>query len=148
MADQQNYSNHTRWFPLFHFVIVPLLLLTFLGHLVRLIIAEPGSGRITIASLMILSLAVLLLALAARNMSLRVQDRVIRLEERLRYKELLPADVAAKASDLPIGVMIALRFASDAELPGLIERVLNGELKGNKPIKQAVQDWRTDHLRA
>ncbi|MGD9589671.1 MAG: DUF6526 family protein [Pyrinomonadaceae bacterium] len=148
MADQQNYANHARWFPLFHFVVLPLLLLHFLAHVVRLIMAEPGSGRITMASLSFLSLLVLLAALAARNMALRVQDRVIRLEERLRYKELLPAEVAAKASDLPVGEIIALRFASDAELPGLVEKVLNGELKGNKPIKQAVQTWRADHLRA
>lgn len=148
MADQQNYSNHTRWYPLFHFVVAPLLILNFLGHIVRLFLAEPGSGRKMIAFWIVFSLVIILLALAARSMALRVQDRVIRLEERLRYKELLPADVAAKASDLPVSEIIALRFASDTELPGLVEKVLNGELKGNKPIKQAVQNWRPDHLRA
>lgn len=148
MADQQTYANHTRWYPLFHFVVMPLLALNFVGHLVRLFMAEPGTGRITMASLALLSFVLILFGLAARLMAINVQDRVIRLEERLRYRELLSPDLAAKASDLPVSQIIALRFASDAELPGLVERTLNGEFAKPKEIKMAIRDWRADHLRA
>ena len=148
MADQQNYSNHTRWFPLLHFVIMPLLLLNFLSHLVRLFIAAPESGRKTLAFWVLLSLVLILMALAARLQAVKVQDRVIRLEERLRYRELLSPETAAKAPDLPLGQIIALRFASDAELPGLVERTLNGEFAKPKDIKMAIKDWRSDYLRA
>ena len=148
MADQQTYANHTRWYPLFHFVLVPLLALNFLSHLVRLFMAEPYSGRKALAFWVLFSLALILLGTAARLMALKVQDRVIRLEERLRYRELLSPDVAAKASDLPVSQIIALRFASDAELPGLVERTLNGEFAKPKEIKMAIKDWRADYLRA
>ena len=89
----------------------------------------------------------ILLALAARLQALKVQDRVIRLEERLRYRDLLSADLAARASDLPVSQIIALRFASDAELGGLVERTLNGEFEKTKDIKLAIKDWRGDYLR-
>lgn len=144
---EQNYSNHTRWYPLFHFVVVPLLVLNFLSHLVRLFMAAPDSGRKTLAFWVLLSIALILLALAARLMALRAQDRVIRLEERLRYKELLTPELAEKASNLRVGQIIALRFASDAELAGLVERTLNGEFASNKEIKLAIKDWRADYLR-
>ncbi|MBK8303403.1 MAG: hypothetical protein IPK98_08420 [Chloracidobacterium sp.] len=144
---EQNYSNHTRWYPLFHFVVVPLLVLNFLSHLVRLFMAAPDSGRKTLAFWVLLSIALILLVLAARLMALRAQDRVIRLEERLRYKELLSPELAAKASNLRVGQIIALRFASDAEFAGLVERTLNGEFASTKEIKQAIKDWRADYLR-
>lgn len=148
MADQQNYSNHTRWYPLFHFVVMPLLLLNFLSHLVRLFMAAPESGRKTLAFWVLMSLVLILMALASRLMALKVQDRVIRLEERLRYRELLSPELAAKAGDLPVDKIIALRFASDTELGGLVERTLNGEFAKPKEIKLAIKDWRGDHLRA
>ena len=147
MADQQNYKNHTRWFPLFHFVVMPLLLLNFLSHLVRLFMAAPESGRKRLAFWVLLSLVLILMALASRLMALKVQDRVIRLEERLRYHRLLGSDLAAKAENLAIGQIIALRFASDAELSGLVERTLNGEFAKPKDIKLAIKDWRGDYLR-
>ena len=110
--------------------------------------AEPYSGRKALAFWVLFSLVLILLGLAARLMALKVQDRMIRLEERLRYRELLSPELAASASDLPLKQIIALRFASDAELPGLVERVLSGKLKTGKEIKMAVQNWRADHLRA
>ncbi len=148
MATQQNYSNHTRWFPLFHFVVIPLLLLNFLCHLVRLFMAEPQSGRKILAFWVALSVVFILMALAARLQALTVQNRVIRLEERLRYASVLSSDLAANAEKLSLGQVIALRFASDAELPGLVERTLNGEFATPKDIKKAVKDWRADHVRA
>ncbi|MGB7201432.1 MAG: DUF6526 family protein [Pyrinomonadaceae bacterium] len=145
---EQNYSNHTRWFPLFHFVVVPLLLVNLLSHLVRLYIAEPHSGRKTLAFWTLLSFTFILMALAARLQALTVQNRVIRLEEKLRYKAILSPELATKAESLSLGQIIALRFASDAELPGLVERTLNGEFAKPKDIKIAIKDWRDDHLRA
>lgn len=140
---EQNYSNHTRFFPLFHFVVVPLLALNFLSHLVRLFMTPNW----TLAFWTLLSITLILLALASRLMALKVQDRIIRLEERLRYNNILSSDLAAKANDLPLGQIIAMRFASDEELPALAERVLSGELKTGKDIKLAVKNWRGDHLR-
>ncbi len=140
---QQNYSNHTRFFPLFHFVVIPLLALNFLSHVVRLFMTPTW----TLAFWTLLSVTLILLALASRLMALKVQDRVIRLEERMRYKDILSAEIAKRANALPVGQVIALRFASDDELRGLIERVLSGELKTGKEIKLAVRNWRSDHLR-
>lgn len=148
MPNQQTYSNHVRWFPLFHFVVIPLLLLNLLSHIVRLYLAEPQSGRKTLAFWTLLSFTFILMALAARLQALTVQNRVIRLEEKLRYKTVLPAELAAKAESLSLGQIIALRFASDAELPSLVERTLSGEFATTKDIKKAVKDWRADHLRA
>lgn len=126
---------------------MPLLLLNFLHHVVR-IFTNVGSERWEQAFWAVFSIVLILLAFSARVMALKVQDRVIRLEERLRYRDVLSADLAAKASDLSVGQIIALRFASDAELGGLVERALNGEFAKPKDIKLAIKDWRGDYLRA
>lgn len=140
---EQNYSNHTRFFPLFHFIVIPLLTLNFLSHLVRLLMTPTW----TLAFWTLLTVTLILLALASRLMALKVQDRIIRLEERLRYREVLPAELAKRAEGLSVEQTIALRFASDAELPSLVERTLNGEFAKPKDIKKAVKNWRGDHLR-
>lgn len=80
-------------------------------------------------------------------MALRAQDRVIRLEERLRYNDVLSPDLATRAQALRTGQIIALRFASDEELPALVERTLKGEFEKPGDIKRAIQHWRPDHLR-
>lgn len=95
----------------------------------------------------LLSVTLILLALTSRMQPLKAQDRVIRLEERLRYRELLDPETAAKASALPESQIVALRFASDAELPELVNRVISGELKTQKEIKMAIKDWRADNFR-
>ncbi len=146
MENTQTYSNHTRWFPLFHFVVMPLLLLNFLDHVVR-IFTNTGDQRLEQAFWAIFGLTLILLGLASRLMALKAQDRVIRLEERLRYHRILGSDLAAKAENLPVDQIIALRFASDEELSGLVERTLNGEFAKPKDIKQAIQNWRGDYLR-
>ena len=146
MDNSQNYSNHTRWSTLFHFILMPLLLLNLLDHVVR-IFTSVGSERWEQAFWSVFSIALILLALSARLMAITVQDRVIRLEERLRYREILSPELAAKVSDLPVGQIVALRFASDAELQGLVERTLNGEFAKPKEIKQAIKNWRGDYLR-
>ena len=140
---EQNYSNHARWYPLFHFVVVPLLALNFLSHLIRFFMAPSWA----LGFWTLLGVTLILLALASRLQALRTQDRVIRLEERLRYKDILSPALAKKADQLSIGQIIALRFASDEELACLIERTLNVEFTKTKEIKQAIKNWRGDHLR-
>jgi Family of unknown function (DUF6526) len=143
MSEQQSYQNHTRWYPLVHFIVSPILLFNLVWQAVRLY-QEPSWDR---AEFVLLSIGLVLLSLAARLQALKAQDRVVRLEERLRYKELLPKDLAEKASNLRTGQMIALRFASDEELPELVQKTLNGEFKTSKEIKLAVNNWRGDYLR-
>jgi L-cystine uptake protein TcyP (sodium:dicarboxylate symporter family) len=143
MLETQNYQNHVRYFPLFHFVITPLLLVMLIWQIVRLVQDFNVDRVFNLVLVMVLTL----IALAARMQALRAQDRVVRLEEQLRYKQLLPKDLAQKALSLRTNQMIALRFASDEELPDLIARTLNGELKDSKEIKLAVKNWRGDYLR-
>lgn len=143
MAETQNYSNHTRWYPLVHFVITPILLVN-LAWAAVCVVMEFDWFRV---QYLLLSLGVALLSLAARLQALKAQDRVIRLEERLRYREVLSPELAKRANDLRTGQIIALRFASDEELAGLVERTLNGELAKTKDIKLAIKDWRVDYLR-
>ena len=97
--------------------------------------------------MILLAVGLILLSLAARLQALKAQDRVIRLEERLRYQAVLPSALAQEAANLKTGQMIALRFASDAELPQLVEKTLNGELQTSKEIKLAIKNWRGDYLR-
>ena len=143
MSEQQNYSNHARYFPLFHFVVIPILTLNLLWRIFRFY----QLMNLDSAWNIFLALALILLAIAARLQSLRAQDRAIRIEEQLRYKKLLSPELAARSAELKIGQIIALRFASDEELPELMDRTLKGEFEKNKEIKQAVKHWRADHLR-
>ena len=143
MADQQPYANHTRWYPFVHFIVVPLLLLNLIYQAVRLY-QEPSWDR---AIWVAFCLVVILIVPSARLQALKAQDRLIRLEEQLRYRELLGQDIAQRASELPTRQIIALRFASDSELPSLVERTLNGEFASPKEIKIAIKDWRGDYLR-
>ncbi len=143
MAETQTFQNHTRWYPLVHFVLMPILFFNLIWQIVRLY-QEPSWDR---AEFVLLAVGLILLSLAARLQALKAQDRVIRLEESLRYKNLLPNDLYERAMNLSTGQMIALRFASDNELGGLIERTLSGDFKTNKELKLAVKDWRGDYLR-
>ena len=101
----------------------------------------------TLGFWVLLSIVLILMALAARLQALKAQDRVIRLEERIRYKDVLSPELAARAADLPVSQIIALRFASDGELAGLVERILNGEFAKTKDIKLAIKEWRADNFR-
>jgi Family of unknown function (DUF6526) len=94
-----------------------------------------------------MALALLVLAFLARIFALGVQDRVIRLEERLRYQQLLPDDLNPRINEFTINQLVALRFASDAELPALARKVLDGNMTDRKTIKQMVQNWRADYQR-
>ena len=146
MATQpQTFANHTRFFPLFHFVAVPLLVLNLLYSLYTLVRA-PSLATVAGA---VLAAGVVVAALAARLMVLTVQNRVIRLEMTIRLGRVLGAAAAADAlASLPWRRLIALRFASDAELPALIARVRSNELGSQREVKQAIREWQPDSLRA
>lgn len=140
---EQNYGNHARYVPAFHFFVLPVLLINAIVMIVQAV-RSPGKGSAWAALVAVaLGLAVPLL----RLMALTVQDRVIRLEETLRLTRLLP-DRTADIARLAPRHLVALRFASDAETPGLITRIVSGELNTRKEIKTAIKAWRADHLRA
>jgi cell division protein FtsL len=100
------------------------------------------------AFMVLLALALVVLAFTARTMALTVQDRVICLEERLRMRELLPADLQPRIGEFTRNQLVALRFAGDAELPALARKVLAEKLDNRKAIKQQIQNWKADDLRA
>jgi len=142
---EQSFQNHTKWFPPFHFFVMPVLLIHFVWSIVRWVKAECSVGAL---ESVVTAAALVGLALTARLMALRVQDRVIRLEERLRCERLLPADLKTRAGELGTGQLVALRFASDGELPELARRVLEEKMTDRKAIKKMVKNWRADYLRA
>lgn len=141
---EQNYSNHLRWFPLFHFVVTPILLAYAIWTL-WVFVRSPGVEVFWTAAF---AVGVFLGALASRAMAVKVQDRVIRLEMRLRLAALLPDDLRPSIPSLTPRQLVALRFASDGELPALVRQVLAGTLASPKAIKQAIVHWQADHLRA
>ncbi|MEP6901211.1 MAG: DUF6526 family protein [Actinomycetota bacterium] len=143
MAETQTYQNHVRYFPLVHFILFPVLFLNLLWQVFRLY-QEPSWDRVEFS---ILSVAFIAMNVAARVQALRAQDRVIRLEESLRYQRILSPDLAFQAEQLPFGNKVGLRFASDEELPELVQKAINGEFKGSKEIKLAIKNWRGDYLR-
>ena len=140
----QTYKNHARFFPLFHFFVAPVLLINFVNTIRHLYLSPSRSTGWAV----VVAAALVALALAARLMALKVQDRVIRLEMRLRMLQLLPADLCARGEDLTPAQLVALRFASDAELADMVRDVLAGKLATQKAIKQSVKSWKGDYLRA
>jgi len=143
MAEKQDFATHTRWHPLYHFVLAPIMLINVIYSVVRLV-QEPGWDR---GEWVLVSIGLVILTLLARTNPLKVQDRIIRLEERLRMAKLLEPGLAEKAMDLKPAQYIALRFAPDEELPGLVSKIAGGELSDQKAIKASVKDWRADHFR-
>ena len=145
MADKpQNFKNHVRIVPLFHQVTLPIFLLNLIWSVVRLV-RHPGVESVVS---LLLAVAFVLGFLYARMFALTVQDRVIRLEMRLRLQQLLPPDLRARIGEFAVGQLVALRFASDAELPELARKVLDENLKDRKAIKKMIRDWQPDYLRA
>ena len=144
MADvPQSYENHTRWHAPFHFFVAPVLLTNVVVAVVQLA-RDPGLDR---GWWLVVSIALLVLAALVRLNPLKAQDRIIRLEESLRYYQLLPEDLARRATSLTPAQTVALRFASDEELEGLVREVLDGRLTKPGEIKRAVKNWRADTLR-
>lgn len=130
----QTFANHARFHPPFHFFLTPVLLVTVIIAVVG-VFRNPGlpSGW-----LVILCLALLLNAFLTRTYALKVQDRVIRLEERLRLERVLPGELRRRSGELTEGQLVALRFAPDDELPLLVEYALTRQMSP-KDIKQAIQ---------
>jgi hypothetical protein len=140
----QTYKNHARFFPLFHFFVAPVLLINFLNTIRHFYYYQ---SRALVWEIVVAA-ALVGLAFAARLMALTVQDRVIRLEMRLRMNQVLPAELCARGDQLTRQQLVALRFASDAELAEIVREVLDGKLQTQKAIKQRVRQWTPDYLRA
>ena len=144
MAETQNFENHAKFVPGFHVVVMGIFGVNLMWRLYR--VAHAFSVDTVIS--LLLAIAFILGALFARIFALTVQDRVIRLEMRLRMREVLPAELRARIPEFTLNQLVALRFASDAELPGLARRVLDEKLKDRKSIKKLIQNWQPDLLRA
>lgn len=145
----QTFANHTRYDPLFHFFLIPIFVIGLVFALIHFFahITEGGfRDHFHSFLLILLAVAMLVLVFKTRLYALRVQDRVIRLEERLRLMQLLPEPLRSRIPEITESQLCALRFAADAELPKLAERALNEKLS-RKEIKQAIQNWRPDYWR-
>jgi hypothetical protein len=150
MANEtQNYEHHTRWDPAFHFFLIPVFVLGLLMTIVHLVAHFTTSDfrdNFHACLLILLASALLVAVFKIRLYSLKVQDRVIRLEERLRLAMLLPEPLRARIPELTVGQLVALRFAADAELPALAARALNEKLS-RADIKKSIKTWRPDNWR-
>ena len=142
--DTQNYSNHRRTVPIFHFVLLPVLLLTLIGACVNLYESWGDHERMYGASLIVvLTFCLMIMSVLARVFALKAQDRAIRAEENLRHFVLTGKLLDPGLAALQI---VALRFASDPEFPGLAARAAQENMKPDA-IKQAVKNWRADFYR-
>jgi hypothetical protein len=139
---QQSLSNHTRLDPLFHFVLLPLTLVLIAISIYALTI-ELSTRSIW---MLLVSIAIFICAFKLRSYPLKAQDRVIRLEERLRMQNVLPDSQKNQIAALTEGQFIALRFAPDSELPGLVNDAVTKKL-APKEIKQSIKHWRPDFFR-
>lgn len=139
----QAYENHAKFVPTYHFVAFGILVIN-LGWSIWALIAAPSGGAVVA---LLLAVALLLMFFHMRIFPLTVQDRVIRLEMRLRLGEVLPEDLRSRIGELTRGQLVALRFAGDGELPELVREVLEGRLTGAGAIKKKIQDWQPDYLR-
>jgi len=140
----QNFENHARYLPAYHFVAFPLFFVNFCYAGYQAVV------NVSAASVMglVLAVALVLLVVLSRTMVVTVQDRVIRLEERLRMRALLPADLQPRIDEFTVKQLVALRFASDGELPALARKVVEGKIEDQKAIKKMVANWRADYQRA
>jgi len=143
--NEQNLKNHTRFVPSYHFFALPVFGINLVWSLYRLrYLGISFAGIFGV----ILAAAFVVVALRSRLFALAVQDRLIRLEERLRYDRMLPEELRWRADELTVNQFVALRFASDDELPALMKKVLDEKITQRKAIKQQIKNWRPDYLRA
>jgi hypothetical protein len=142
---EQNFKNHARFVPLYHFFALPMLVINFLWSIYRWIAEGFSIGGL---EWVLTSAALFFGVVYPRLFALSVQDRVIRLEERLRYERILPEELRWRADELTVDQFVALRFASDEELGKLMQKVLDSKLTERKAIKQIINKWRPDYLRA
>lgn len=143
-SEPQNLSNHARYVPGYHFVLAGILLVI-LGWQIVILARHPGFPAFVG---LLLAVALILMFWYMRVFAVTVQDRVIRLEERMRMERLLGAELKGRIGEFTPRQLVALRFASDAELPVLAKRVLEEKIASDKAIKAMIREWRADHLRA
>jgi hypothetical protein len=142
---EQSFQSHAKWVLPFHFFVLPVLLIN-LGFSIYWCVKASFtvSGMLSV----VVAAALLFGMVMARAMAMKVQDRVIRIEERIRFERLLPADMHARIGEFTIDQLVALRFASNAELPELARRVLEEKVSDRRAIKQMIKTWRPDSARA
>jgi len=145
MAEQQSFENHTRWYPPFHFFVMPMFAINFFWTIYRW---WKAGFSVDAFEYVVMAAALIVFMITARLMALKVQDRLIRLEERMRCERLLPADLKPRIVELRPGQLVALRFAGDSELPELARKVMDEKLMDGKAIKRMIKVWRPDYLRA
>ena len=138
----QTLANHTKFDPPFHFFLLPVLAINVILIAVQLF-RRPG---ILGAWLLLVSIALVVMAGRMRSYATHLQDRIIRVEERLRLASILQDPLRARIPELADSQLNGLRFASDAELPALVQRALDERLS-RTDIKKAVTDWRPDYSR-
>jgi len=141
---EQSFKSHRRYIPIYHFFALPVLILNVVAQVLYFLKYRTPYKLFMI----VVAIALVVLGFSARYMAARVQDRVIRLEERLRLSNLLPADMHAGINGLTAAQLVGLRFASDDEVVALAQRCMNGELTKREQIKREIKSWRPDHLRA
>ena len=139
----QNFENHSRFVKSYHGVAFGMLAVSVLWALYQVVVNLAPETVV----FLVFSVGVLLLFFHTRNFPITVQDRLIRLEERLRYETLLPEDLQDRIAEFSLDQIISLRFASDSELPELARRVLDEDIQNRKDIKKLVRDWKADFLR-
>ena len=139
----QSYAQHRRWVPFYHFVTAILLLVNAGWALWGMIRGFAAGTVIQFTT----AFALVWMFYYLRAFPLAAQDRIIRLEERIRLARLLPPDMQSKVESFTLGQLVGLRFASDAELPELARKVLEENIQDREVIKKQVKQWRTDDLR-
>jgi hypothetical protein len=144
MADRvpQNYGNHTRFDPLYHFFALPVVMLSVIVTLVHCLHRRNPFS----IWLVVFSISIVVVTLKVRLYATKLQDRIIRLEERLRRYGLLPETLRARIGELTEAQLVGLRFASDGEIPGLVEEALSKKLPVSE-IKKSIKVWRPDYFR-
>ena len=142
-AGTQTYDNHRRTVPLFHFVLPLCLLANVAWRIHRLLNTQSGDTVIDV----VVAIALILMWVFIRTFPLKAQDRIIRLEMRVRMRDVLPAELQPRIRDFTPKQLIAMRFASDAELPSLAALVLKDNIQDGTAIKKLIKEWQPDHLR-
>jgi hypothetical protein len=144
MPKAQSFENHAKFVPLFHGLILPVFLINFISSVYWLYAVRSWASLLNV----LMAFALIVLAFYARIFALTVQDRVIRLEMRLRMSRCLPSDLQTQIDRFTVAQLVALRFAADDELPELAARVLRENLHDKKTIKKMIRNWQADHQRA
>ena len=144
MNEPQKFENHVRLIPGYHFILLGIVTINFI---LRVIWAVRTPTLVNLWGI-VMAVAFVLMVVYLRTFPLAVQDRVIRLEERMRLGRLLPQDLRPRLGEFTRGQLVGLRYASDEELPALAARVLNEGITSKRAIKAMVTQWRADHLRA